>query len=81
MYDIVRKLPDGAQVEVETDAAAGQLQIRAGRSRFSLSTLPIEDFPVLSGGDLPVAFSLSAEELRAVIDRTRFAISTEETRY
>lgn len=80
-YDIVRKLPDGAQVEVETDAAAGQLLLRAGRSRFSLSTLPIEDFPVLSGGDLPVAFSLPADELRSVIDRTKFAISTEETRY
>lgn len=80
-YDIVRKLPDGAQVEVETDAEAAQLLVRAGRSRFSLSTLPIEDFPVLSGGDLPVVFSLSADDLRAVIDRTRFAISTEETRY
>lgn len=80
-YDIVRKLPEGAQVEVETAAAAGQLLLRAGRSRFSLSTLPIEDFPVLSGGDLPVSFSLPAEELRSLIDRTRFAISTEETRY
>lgn len=80
-YDIVRKLPDGAQVEVETDGGAGQLVIRAGRSRFSLSCLPTEDFPMMSGGDLPVRFSLPAGELRGLIDRTRFAISTEETRY
>jgi|TARA_B100000029_G_scaffold514506_1_gene617613 DNA polymerase-3 subunit beta len=80
-YDIVRKLPDGSQVDLETDAEAAQLILKAGRSRFSLSTLPTEDFPVLSGGDLPFTFSLLADELRAVIDRTRFAISTEETRY
>jgi DNA polymerase-3 subunit beta len=80
-YDIVRKLPDGSQVEIETDASDGKLLIKAGRSRFSLSTLPTEDFPILSGGDLPVVFSIPADELRAVIDRTRFAISTEETRY
>jgi DNA polymerase-3 subunit beta len=81
LYDIVRKLPDGSQVEMETDAAEGKLLIKAGRSRFSLSTLPTEDFPILTGGDLPVVFSIPADELRAVIDRTRFAISTEETRY
>jgi DNA polymerase III subunit beta len=80
-YDIVRKLPDGAQVEIETDGASGQMSIRSGRSRFSLSCLPTEDFPMISGGDLPVRFSLPAGELRALVDRTRFAISTEETRY
>ena len=81
LYDIVRKLADGSQVEIETDAAEGKLLINSGRSRFSLSTLPTEDFPILTGGDLPVVFSIPADELRAVIDRTRFAISTEETRY
>ena len=81
LYDIVRKLPDGAQVEIETDAEAGQMTIRAGRSRFNLATLPVEDFPTMSGGDLPNVFSLEAEDLRTLIDRTRFAVSTEETRY
>jgi DNA polymerase-3 subunit beta len=80
-YDIVRKLPEGAQVEIETDASAAQLVIRAGRSKFNLATLPVEDFPTMSGGDLPHAFSLEAEDLRTLIDRTRFAVSTEETRY
>lgn len=81
LYDIVRKLPDGAQVEIETDVSADQLLIRAGRSKFNLATLPVEDFPTMSGGDLPNTFSLEAEELRTLVDRTRFAVSTEETRY
>ncbi|BAE49441.1 DNA polymerase sliding clamp subunit [Paramagnetospirillum magneticum AMB-1] len=80
-YEIVRKLPDGSQVEIEHDAESGQLTLRSGRSKFSLACLPVEDFPVLSGGELPFTFSLSAAELKTLIDRTRFAISTEETRY
>ena len=80
-YEIVRKLPEGSQVEVEYNADDGQLTLRSGRSKFSLSCLPVEDFPVLSGGDLPFSFTLAAVELKTLIDRTRFAISTEETRY
>ncbi len=81
LYDIARKLPDGTQVDIETDADTNQLVVRAGRSRFALGSLPTEDFPVLSGGDLPIRFSMSVGNLRSLIDRTRFAISTEETRY
>ena len=80
LYDIVRKLPDGAQVELATPGGE-QLTLRAGRSQFVLSCLPTADFPVMSGGDLPFTFRLAAGELRGLIDRTRFAISTEETRY
>jgi DNA polymerase-3 subunit beta len=80
-YDIVRKLPEGCQVEIEVKDEDGQLTLRSGRSKFSLACLPVEDFPVLSGGTLPHSFSLTAAELKALIDRTRFAISTEETRY
>ncbi|MBT3358266.1 MAG: DNA polymerase III subunit beta [Rhodospirillales bacterium] len=80
LYDIVRKLPDGSQVELET-SEDDSLTLRAGRSRFTLSCLPTEDFPVMAGGELPQEFRLSAGELRGLIDRTKFAISTEETRY
>ncbi len=79
LYDIVRKLPDGSQVELET--TEDNLTLRAGRSRFTLSCLPTADFPVMAGGEMPQEFSLSASELRSLIDRTKFAISTEETRY
>ncbi len=81
LYDIVRKLPDGAEVELEALPDKAQLVLRAGRSRFTLACLPVEDFPVMSDGDLPHSFSLAAGDLKALIDRTRFAISTEETRY
>jgi DNA polymerase-3 subunit beta len=57
------------------------LKLTAGRSRFSLACLPTEDFPVLSGGDLPHKFTVTSADLKNLIDRTRFAISTEETRY
>ncbi|MBP5858056.1 DNA polymerase III subunit beta [Marivibrio halodurans] len=81
LYDIVRKLPDGAQVDIETAGDSERLTLKSGRSRFTLSTLPTDDFPVMSGGDMPHEFELDADALRALVDRTRFAISTEETRY
>jgi DNA polymerase-3 subunit beta len=79
LFDIVRKLPEGSQVELS--AAEGKMQIIAGRSRFNLSTLPRDDFPVIAEGELPTRFELPAATLRQVIEKTRFAISTEETRY
>ena len=80
-YDIVKKLPDGAEVELDATSGDGQMVLRSGRSRFSLSCLPAAEFPVMSGGDLPISFSLAAAQLKDLIDKTRFAISTEETRY
>ena len=80
LYDIVRKLPDGAQVALDADGE-GQLVLSSGRSRFTLTCLPIDDFPVLSGGDLGHEFTLTVAEIKALMDKTRFAISTEETRY
>jgi len=81
LYDIVRKLPDGAQVELAHDTGAGQVRLTAGRSTFQLATLPKEDFPDVGGGELPQTFGVTGAELRNLVDRTRFAISTEETRY
>jgi DNA polymerase III subunit beta len=80
LYDIVRKLPEGSQVEIAADGK-GQMVLSSGRSRFKLACLPTEDFPVLAGGTLAHEFTLAAIELRNLIDKTRFAISTEETRY
>ena len=79
LFDIARKLPEGSQVSLE--AAENRMAIKAGRSRFSLPTLPRDDFPVIVEGDLPTSFELPAKTLAEIIDRTRFAISTEETRY
>ncbi len=81
MYDIVRKLPDGAQVEFSHMPDESRLMLRAGRSEFALSCLPSEDFPVMSEDDLPHRFSVKGAEFARLIEKTRFAISTEETRY
>jgi DNA polymerase III subunit beta len=79
LFDIARKLPEGSQVSLT--ASDGKMQVVAARSRFNLSTLPRDDFPVIAEGDLPTQFDLPAATLRQIIDKTRFAISTEETRY
>ncbi|MES2498589.1 MAG: DNA polymerase III subunit beta [Pseudomonadota bacterium] len=79
LFDIARKLPEGSQVQLA--AADGKMQIVAGRARFNLQTLPKDDFPMIAEGELPTKFELPAETLKQLIDKTRFAISTEETRY
>ena len=81
LYDIVRKLADGAEVELTFPDDKGQLTIAAGKSKFSLSCIGVEDFPVISGDALPINFEMPVTELKGVIDRTKFAMSTEETRY
>ncbi len=81
LYDIVRKLPEGAQLEFASSGEAGQMTLSSGRSTFTLATLPKEDFPTTGAEAFPKSFPLAAGEIRNLIDRTRFAISTEETRY
>ena len=80
-YEIVRKLPEGSQVVLESSGDRAMLAIRAGRSRFTLQTLPESDFPDLAAGDMTHKFTLAAADLKRLIDKTQFAISTEETRY
>src|SRR6202007_1264668 len=79
--DTWRKLPDGSQIILESDGDRAVMALRAGRSRFTLQTLPESDFPDLAAGDLSHSFSLPAADVKRLIDRTQFAISTEETRY
>lgn len=80
-YDIVRKLPEGSQVSLETSSDGGSLAIVSGRSRFSLQMLPESDFPDITVGTLSHRFVLKARDLKTLIDRTQFAISNEEIRY
>ncbi|MGD9539257.1 MAG: DNA polymerase III subunit beta [Alphaproteobacteria bacterium] len=81
LYDIVRKLPEGSQLEFAPAGADGRLVLRSGRAKYELPCLPVEDFPVMAEGELPYEFSLPAADLRRLIAKSRFAISTEETRY
>jgi DNA polymerase-3 subunit beta len=80
LADIVRKMPDGCQISI-CSIGIGLLQVQAGRSRFKLQTLPASDFPDIATGDLPSHLTIPGKTLKAIVDRTQFAISTEETRY
>jgi len=81
LHEIVRKLPEGADVQLYADASGGRLEVEAGRSRFSLATLPREDFPMMASSEYEVTYTAKAPELRRLFDKSKFAISTEETRY
>ncbi len=81
LHEIVRKLPDGALVQLHDDSASGRLNVRAGRSSFALATLPREDFPVMASSEYSSNFTAPARDLRRLFDKSKFAISTEETRY
>ena len=81
LHDIVRKFSDGAQVTLDMSGDTSQMLLRSGRSRFQLQSLPETDFPDISAGELTHSFTLKAGQLKGLIDKTQFAISTEETRY
>jgi DNA polymerase-3 subunit beta len=81
LFEIVRKLPDGSQIDLELIDNGNALSLRAGRSTFRLGCLPVDDFPHMTGGELNHPFTLAAADLKSMIDRTRFAMSAEETRY
>ncbi len=81
LHDIVRKLADGAQVLLERDVEKERVSLSSGQSRFALQSLPAEDFPDIAAGEMAHQFTLAAHELKRLIEKTRFAISTEETRY
>jgi DNA polymerase-3 subunit beta len=81
LYDIVRKLPDGSEIMLKTDEDGNAMSVISGRSSFRLQCLPQSDFPELSAGAFPHTFRLDSPALKGLIEKTQFAISTEETRY
>ena len=80
LFEIVRKLSDGAEIELSVSGDE-QMSIRSGRSRFHLACLSPDGFPDLKSGEFSHRFSIAADQLKELIERTQFAISSEETRY
>ena len=80
-FEIVKRLPSGSEVVMSIEEGENEIILKCGRSKFNLSTLRTDDFPVISDNDLSTNFVLSADELIRVIDKTKFAVSNEETRY
>lgn len=81
LLDIVKKLPNEVDIDVSHDADRGRINVKAGKSRFAMQTLPPDDFPSMASGDKGSTFDLAAAEISAMLARTKFAMSTEETRF
>lgn len=81
LYEIVRKLPDGSQVRLVKNSNSSQIDISAGSAQFVLPTMPIEEYPAIAEGDLPNSFVLAATECRELLEKTRYAVAQDETRY
>lgn len=81
LFDVVRKLPEGSEIELKTTEDGAFLHLNSGRSTYNFTCLPTIDFPVMTTEELPYTFKLHAAELSRLIDKTRFSMSTEETRY
>jgi DNA polymerase III subunit beta len=78
-FDIIRKMPDQ---EIELTAYnTGNLNINCGSAKFSLSTLSPDQFPIISSGETLCNFNIKSKDLQKLINKTKFAISSEESRY
>ena len=80
-FEIIKRLPSGSEVLMIMEEGENEIRLTCGRSKFNLSTLKTDDFPIISDSDLSANFVLSADELIRIIDKTKFAVSNEETRY
>lgn len=81
LYDIVKRLPDGAQVAMQVSDETGVLSLTSGRAKFSLSVLPADGFPTMVQENMPFSFGMTSTDLLGLINKTGFAVSMEETRY
>ncbi|MBY0500978.1 MAG: DNA polymerase III subunit beta [Alphaproteobacteria bacterium] len=81
LFDVVRKLPEGSEIELKTSEDGSSLELRSARSNYNFACLPVIDFPLITTGNLPCSFKIHAGELSRLIDKTRFSMATEETRY
>ena len=79
ILDICRSLPEGAQVDFLS--SDGKAQIVSGRSRFTLATLPANEFPSVDEGEQNVEFTVQSTVLRNLIDATSFAMAQQDVRY
>ena len=79
LYDIVRKLPDDAEISFKQ--SGDQLVVSSGRAVFHLPTLPAENFPAMAGSNLTTKFQMTTGDLAHLINQTKFAIPTDDVRY
>jgi DNA polymerase-3 subunit beta len=81
LQDIVRKLPDAARIELSSADKEGRVTLTSGQAKFSLATLPADEFPDLGKAEMTHRFQAPSADLRKLIEKTRFAISSDDSRY
>lgn len=81
LHDVAKKLPAESEITLEATEDGTAVLAKSGRSRFRLQTLPADDYPRLKAIEPTNAFALSGRALARLIAKSKFAISTEETRY
>lgn len=77
--DICKSLPDGSSIDFSYDN--NKVLVKSGRSKFTLSTLPASDFPLMKASEDDMSFHCQQKELRRLIDRTSFAMAQQDVRY
>jgi len=81
-HDIIKKLPDSSEISITYDEDQDKkLQIIADKCDFSLPVIPANDFPAIESGEVTHSFQINKKDLLKLFDKSKFAISTEETRY
>lgn len=79
LFDICRALPDGSQIQIKL--SGDRVILTAGRSKFTLTTLPASEFPVIENIDLNEKITLPEAVLKNLMDRTSFAMAHQDVRY
>jgi len=79
LADICRSLPEESQIKFELNEQ--RVVVKAGRSRFQLSTLPASDYPATEQGEQDIVFDVAKKGLKRIIDRTAFAMAQQDVRY
>jgi DNA polymerase-3 subunit beta len=81
LYEIVTRLPDGANVELKSNSETQQVTLKSGKARFQLPSLPAEQFSASLASDLPHTFKVTGAELYSLIKSTAFSMSDVESNY
>ncbi len=81
LADIVKRFAKGSIVHMEALDNGARVQIKCGRAKFHIGALPSDDFPEMKNADHATSFEMDGSVLAKALQKTKFAISTEETRY
>ena len=80
-YEILRKLPDGSRVLIDLDPLNQKINVKAGRSTFSLTTISVDDFPLMASSEYDFSFSIKVEELKRLFEKVNVSVSETKIRF